>query len=107
MKTESSKDEADPLNRSATQTSKLNPSNSDGEFPKRGNMDQNLTTQRLEEAIQIVEARFGAGAAKEHWQLVSALVTSIALDAGAKKFGEEMAELRNIICQSAAVAAGG
>lgn len=64
------------------------------------------TVQRLEQAIQIVEKRFGSGSAQANAPIIAAVLQSLALDAHAERFGKELDDLGSIIARSAAVASG-
>ncbi len=70
-------------------------------------MDANQSTiQRLEHAVQIVEAKLGNGSANANAQLVAAVLQSLTNDAQTKEICAELERLGATIAQSAAVAAG-
>ena len=64
------------------------------------------TTQRLDQAVQIVEQRFGKGSAPANAPIVAAVLHSLTSESQAEKLSDELDKLGSTIAQSAAVAAG-
>lgn len=66
----------------------------------------NPTIEKLGQAVEIVEQRFGKGSAERNAPIVAAVLYCIAAEAQGEKFADELEKLGSTIAQSAAVAAG-